>query len=253
MKTKCPHCNTVQNAPDEAAGREALCKSCRKVFAISEYTTPVVLPLPDPPKKKPRRNFFGRVWGGYLNLLHGRAPPTRPPPKPPGERVRTICTLCGLPMTLPATDVGWQTTCPGCNHPFRVYIPGGASQSSLLTCSDCLARISPRTFGHLADDHKVLCYRCLCKANPDLINNHMLPAMPPERLLTQLYCDRCKKYMSFPPSALDRVVSCPHCFRPVHPPSARNAWQLSIRLAIWLIVWILVLGVIASFFQSCEY
>ncbi len=224
MKTKCPHCNTVQKAPDEAAGREALCKSCRKKFTI----TPLQDTQPNPT---------------HMELS---IPPAHSTLKPPAGIVTTICTFCGLAFVLPVNSVGWQTSCPGCDHHFRVYIPGGASQSSLLTCSDCLARISPRTFGHLTDDHKVLCYRCLCKANTDLINNHMLPAMPPERLLAQRYCDRCNKHMSFPPSALDRIVTCPHCFRPVHTAPTHTEWQMSIRVAIWIIAWILIVSVIGA-------
>ena len=234
MKTKCPHCSTVQNAPDEAAGREALCRSCRKKFTITPLQDPHATPVTKAPLSTP----------GTL------------PKENPSDKVRTICTLCSLAMTLPATAVGWQTTCPGCDHPFRAYIPGGSGKSSLLTCSDCHARISPRAFGYVTDDRTVLCYRCLCKGNTDLINNHMLPAMPPEKLLTQLYCDHCSKHMSFPPSALDRVITCPHCFRPIHTPTARNDWQTSMRLAIWIIAWILlvgVLGVIGSLLQSCEY
>ena len=77
MKTKCPHCNTVQNAPDEAAGREALCRSCRKAFTITEYAPPVIVPvadLPDledipitvdaPPPKDRSGNILARAWLG---------------------------------------------------------------------------------------------------------------------------------------------------------------------------------------------
>lgn len=34
METKCPHCQTVQAAPDTADGRKARCKNCRQVFLI---------------------------------------------------------------------------------------------------------------------------------------------------------------------------------------------------------------------------
>lgn len=37
MMTKCPHCNTLQKAPDDATGREALCKSCRQLFEIAPH------------------------------------------------------------------------------------------------------------------------------------------------------------------------------------------------------------------------
>ncbi len=77
MKTKCPHCNTVQKAPDEAAGREALCKSCRKKFTITEYAPPVIVPVADlpnpddipitvdaPPPKDRSGNILSRAWLG---------------------------------------------------------------------------------------------------------------------------------------------------------------------------------------------
>ncbi len=80
MKTKCPHCNTVQSAPDEAAGRDALCRSCRKVFTITEYTSPVIVPMADlpspadlddipitvdaPPPKDRSGNILSRAWTG---------------------------------------------------------------------------------------------------------------------------------------------------------------------------------------------
>lgn len=266
MKTRCPHCTTIQTAPDEAAGREALCRSCRKVFTITEYTPPVIVPLGDlpdlddiaitvdappaivPSPKTPKGNFFTRAWAGHINLLSGNPPASHPTHKPPTETVTTICTLCGLAFDVPARLVRFQITCPNCNHYFIAYVPGDSGTPSWLTCSDCHAHISPRTFGHLTDDRKVVCYRCLCKANADLINNHMLPAMPPEKLLTTLYCARCRKYITLPPSALDRIVTCPHCFRPVHTPRVCNDrdWQLSIRVGVWVIAWILIVIAIGS-------
>ncbi len=84
MKTKCPHCNTVQKAPDEAPGREALCKSCRDKFTITEYAPPVIMPvadLPDPddipitvdgpPPKDRSNNIFARAWIGIPAPLNG--------------------------------------------------------------------------------------------------------------------------------------------------------------------------------------
>ena len=77
MKTKCPHCNTVQKAPDEAAGREALCRSCREKFTITEYAPPVIVPIADlpdpddipitvdaPPPKDRSGNILSRAWLG---------------------------------------------------------------------------------------------------------------------------------------------------------------------------------------------
>jgi len=36
MQTKCPHCQTVQNAPDDAIGKKARCRSCREVFVLTQ-------------------------------------------------------------------------------------------------------------------------------------------------------------------------------------------------------------------------
>ncbi len=80
MKTKCPHCNTLQKAPDNATGREALCRSCREKFTITEYTPPVIVPMADlpspadlddipitvdaPPPKDRSGNILSRAWLG---------------------------------------------------------------------------------------------------------------------------------------------------------------------------------------------
>ncbi len=87
MKTKCPHCNTVQNAPDEALRREALCKSCREKFTITEYAPPAIAPLPDPPSPADlddipitidapppndrSDNILSRAWIGIPGPLNG--------------------------------------------------------------------------------------------------------------------------------------------------------------------------------------
>ncbi len=80
MKTKCPHCNTVQKAPDEATGKKALCRSCRQKFTIAEYAPPVIVPIADlpspadlddipitvdaPPPKDRDGNILSRAWLG---------------------------------------------------------------------------------------------------------------------------------------------------------------------------------------------
>lgn len=38
MKVKCPHCETIQNAPDDADGKKAMCKACRGTFVITPHS-----------------------------------------------------------------------------------------------------------------------------------------------------------------------------------------------------------------------
>lgn len=52
MQVKCPHCGAVQNAPDEATGREALCKSCRQVFTPTPGSDPVETPVANESRAK---------------------------------------------------------------------------------------------------------------------------------------------------------------------------------------------------------
>lgn len=52
MKVKCPHCGTVQTAPDEATGREALCKSCRQAFTLTLCSGPVEVAVADESRAK---------------------------------------------------------------------------------------------------------------------------------------------------------------------------------------------------------
>jgi len=40
MKVQCPHCQTIQDAPDNSVGRKALCKSCRGPFVLTEVEPP---------------------------------------------------------------------------------------------------------------------------------------------------------------------------------------------------------------------
>jgi len=45
MKTKCPHCHTIQKAPSNSVGKKAKCSSCRKAFTITIYqNTPLNAP-----------------------------------------------------------------------------------------------------------------------------------------------------------------------------------------------------------------
>jgi len=38
MKTLCPNCSMIQDAPDEYAGREIQCWNCKKEFTATEYS-----------------------------------------------------------------------------------------------------------------------------------------------------------------------------------------------------------------------
>lgn len=67
MKAQCPHCKTIQEAPDDATGKRARCKSCRDTFVIINEYEERVVPDIDPstlPTKTRRANFFTRVWSG---------------------------------------------------------------------------------------------------------------------------------------------------------------------------------------------
>ncbi|MCD6394800.1 MAG: hypothetical protein J7M40_15010 [Planctomycetes bacterium] len=41
MKVKCPHCETIQNAPDDADVEEVMCKACGGTIALGLYAPEV--------------------------------------------------------------------------------------------------------------------------------------------------------------------------------------------------------------------
>lgn len=63
MKTQCPDCKYVFNAPKEYEGRKVHCTNCKQSFAVSEYAEVV------PGKSRSLKNYLTVAKTDLLNLL----------------------------------------------------------------------------------------------------------------------------------------------------------------------------------------
>ena len=62
IRVECPNCNQTLEAPDEIAGRAAICPTCRTKVQIpstpaSAVLTPVPIPQPPQPNSRPAKSM----------------------------------------------------------------------------------------------------------------------------------------------------------------------------------------------------
>ncbi len=101
--TRCPHCNTALQVPQDAGGRAIRCPVCKQLFAVRVTQAPVATAPPTAPQSAPRAN------GGPARIPTGNTGISRMQRSSPAQGFAK-CPGCGT-----ATKPGFKS-CPECGY-----------------------------------------------------------------------------------------------------------------------------------------